>query len=82
MSKVFVPDASPLILLEKAGMLAEISSLAQSWVVPEGVIAEIESHRPIDSFLTNLGKKSEVFRRESKYVSPLVAAWDLGSGGK
>jgi predicted nucleic acid-binding protein len=80
MNKVFVPDASPLILLQKAGLLAEISPLAQSWVLPEGVIAEIECQRPIEPFLGDLGKNAEVLRRGVEYVSPLVAGWDLGRG--
>ena len=80
MNKVFVPDASPLILLEKAGLLTEVSPLAQSWLLAEGVIAEIECQRPIEHFLDDLGKNAEVLRQRVEYVSPLVAGWDLGRG--
>ena len=57
MNKVFILNASPIILLGKAGLLKTISPLAESWVVPEGVIAEVEAKRSIDSYLDRIYKK-------------------------
>jgi len=47
-NKVFILNASPIILLGKAGLLKTISPLAESWLVPEGVVAEVEAKRSID----------------------------------
>jgi hypothetical protein len=41
MNKVFVLNASPIILLGKAGLLKTISPLADLWIVPEKVISTI-----------------------------------------
>ena len=80
MNKVFILNASPIILLGKAGLLKTISPLAESWVVPEGVIAEVEAKRSIDSYLSDLVKASNVSRGLVEHIHPLVATWDLGRG--
>lgn len=80
MNKVFVLNASPIILLGKAGLLTTISPLAESWIVPEGVVAEVEAKRPIDSYLCELAGRSSVSRESVEAINPLIAAWDLGRG--
>ena len=80
MNKSFILNASPVILLGKAGLLKTISPLAESWIVPEGVVDEIEAKRPIGSYLSDLAISSEVSRESVEHIHPLVATWDLGKG--
>lgn len=80
MNNSFILNASPVILLGKAGLLKTISPLAESWIVPEGVVDEIEVKRPIDPYLSDLTKSSKVSRESVKQIHPLVATWDLGQG--
>jgi len=47
MNKVFVLNASPIILLGKADLLNTVSPLADLWIVPEKVVSEVEAKRPI-----------------------------------
>ena len=54
MNSVFVLNASPLILLGKADLLRTVSPLAELWTVPDGVIAEVESKRSIDSYFLEI----------------------------
>ena len=79
-NKVFILDASPIILLGKAGLLKTISPLAESWIVPEGVVAEVEAKRPIEPYLTDLAKNSNVSLSLVEHIHPLIATWDLGQG--
>jgi len=79
-SKVFILDASPIILLGKAGLLKIISSLASLWIVPDGVIAEIEAKRPIDSYITDLETNSKVSKEAIDVLNPVITTWDLGRG--
>jgi len=80
MNKVFILNASPIIVLGKTGLLKTISPLAESWIVPEGVIAEVEAKRSIDSYLSDLAQASNVRRGSVEFINPFVAAWDLGRG--
>ena len=51
MNKNWIINASPIILLGKAELLKTISPLAETWIIPEGVIQEVERKSPIDSYL-------------------------------
>ena len=77
---ILILDASPIILLGKADLLSTISSLAESWLIPERVVAEVEARRPIDDFYRDLKKGSRVSRVAVADTHPVVAAWDLGEG--
>lgn len=80
MFEQIVLNASPLIVLGKADLLQTISPLAKTWLIPEGVIQEVEFKRSIDSFLTDLDSQAEASRKKIKAIHPSVAAWDLGQG--
>jgi len=80
MNSVFVLNASPLILLGKADLLRTVSPLAKLWIVPDGVIAEVESKRPIDSYFSELEHNSRVSRESVDHIHSIVAGWDLGQG--
>jgi len=39
MNNVFILNASPIILLGKAGLLQTVGPLAELWLLPEGVVS-------------------------------------------
>ncbi len=80
MNNIFILNASPIILLGKAGLLETIAPLAESWIVPEGVVAEVEAKKPIDAYLSGLANAANVSRGFVEHIHPSVAAWDLGRG--
>jgi len=80
MNKKLVINASPIILLGKADLLKTISPLAKTWIVPDGVIHEVQAKRPIDPYLSGLAFNSEVVRKTVLNIHPSIAAWDLGQG--
>jgi predicted nucleic acid-binding protein len=79
-TETLILDASPIILLGKAGLLSTISPLAESWLIPESVVTEVEDKRSIDDFCRDLEKGSRVKRVVVAEIHPVVAAWDLGQG--
>lgn len=80
MSDNFILNASPIILLGKADLLKTISPLAKSWIIPKGVVREVEKKRSIEPYLTGLSYKSKVIQESSSTTHPMIAAWDLGQG--
>lgn len=62
MNENWVLDASPIILLGKADLLKTVSPLAKIWIIPEGVIREVEAKRPIESYLSEISYGSEVVK--------------------
>lgn len=80
MNKNWVLDASPIILLGKADLLKIVSPLAKVWIIPEGVIREIEAKRPIEHYLSEISYSSEVVKKNVSKIHPSIAAWDLGRG--
>ena len=46
MNENWALNASPIILLGKAGLLKTVSPLAKVWIIPESVIREVEAKRP------------------------------------
>jgi len=80
MNKNLVINASPIILLGKADLLKTISSLANTWIIPDGVIHEVQVKRPIDPYLSGLASNSEVVRKTVLNIHSSITAWDLGQG--
>ena len=80
MSDNFILNASPIILLGKADLLKTISPLAKLWIIPKGVVGEVEKKRSIEPYLSGLSCNSKVIRKSSSTTHPLIAAWDLGQG--
>ncbi len=80
MSDDFILNASPMILLGKADLLRTISPLAKSWIIPKGVVREVEKKRSIEPYLSSLSCNSQVIQKSSATIHPLIAAWDLGQG--
>ena len=77
MNKIFVLNASPIILLGKAGLLKTISPLADLWIVPEKVISEVEAKKPVSAYLSDLNHYEIEFAEQ---LDPLVMSWDIGPG--
>jgi predicted nucleic acid-binding protein len=80
MNENWVLDASPIILLGKADLLKTVSPLAKVWIIPEGVIREVEAKRPIEPYLSEISYSSEVVQENVSKIHPSIAAWDLGRG--
>ena len=49
MNKNLVINVSPIILLGKADLLKTVSPLAKAWIIPEGVIREVEAKTTVES---------------------------------
>ncbi len=80
MNRNLVINASPIILLGKADLLKTMSPLAKTWIIPNGVIHEVQAKRPIDPYLSDLASNSEVVRQTVLNIHSSIAAWDLGRG--
>jgi len=80
MSSAYILNASPLILLGKAELLRVVSPLAEMWVIPEGVAAEVEIKKPFAEYIAGLEGGAKVKRKLIRQIHHLVAAWDLGIG--
>jgi predicted nucleic acid-binding protein len=80
MNKDWVLNASPIILLGKADLLKSISPLAKTWMIPEGVIKEIEAKGSIESYLSALSCSSKIMRERVPEIHSSIAAWNLGQG--
>lgn len=80
MNENWVLNASPIILLGKADLLKIVSPLAKVWIIPEGVIREVEVKRSIEPYLAEISYSSEVVQENVSKIHPSIAAWDLGRG--
>ncbi|MFZ0930894.1 MAG: DUF3368 domain-containing protein [Syntrophobacteraceae bacterium] len=80
MTHKWVLNASPLILLGKAELLKSIAPLADTWIVPGGVIQEVTFKSPLDLYMSDLSISSKVLRIDVPGINRLVAGWDLGRG--
>ena len=80
MNENWALNASPIILLGKADLLKTVSPLSKVWIIPEGVIREVEAKRPIEPYLSEISYNSEVVREKVPKIHPSIAAWDLGRG--
>jgi hypothetical protein len=54
MNENWVLDASPIIAPGKAELLKKVSPLAKLWIIPEGVIREVEAKSPIEFYLSEI----------------------------
>lgn len=80
MTRQWTLNASPFIVLGKAGLLGTISPLADTWFLPEGVIIEVEHKHSAHAGIAELERTSRVEQIRDIVVPPEVAAWDLGRG--
>lgn len=73
-------NASPLILLTKAGLLNLLQLLSQEIVVPAAVATEIGQYGETDVTAAALAQTEWLVVVETPPVSELIQSWDLGAG--
>ena len=77
---ILVCNASPLIVLAKAGLLDLLTGLCPGFRIPRSVAEEVSRiNDPADPARIWLSRNS-TFVAEAPSVSPFVMAWDLGAG--
>jgi uncharacterized protein len=80
MSRVWVVNASPLILLGKIGHVALLSELSDELIVPEMVVREVggkpDGERVISEVASFAGARFEA----GTATSAVLTAWNLGPG--
>lgn len=78
----FVFNASPLIILAKAGLLDTVLSLPNEVIIPRPVAAEISRFNdPADAAsLWLLNPIASTFLRDAPMTSDFITAWGLGAG--
>lgn len=79
-SKSWVVNASPLILLGKLNRLDLLERMAPSVHVPDGVIREVAMGYHRDPATTTSVAWAHEHRHPDVSVLPTVAHWDLGMG--
>jgi predicted nucleic acid-binding protein len=79
-SRKWVVNASPVILLAKAGAIDLLSQLPQELVVPASVATELSHGPSADPARTWLEGPGRQFVRPDLAVTTEIAAWDLGMG--
>lgn len=80
MTHNWIFNASPLILLGKAGLINTISPLAEYWIIPESVAKEVSRKTSTDLIVKQLSGKSKVHLQKARRIDPFVASWNLGKG--
>lgn len=78
MAEAPVVNASPLIVLGRAGHLDLLQILGEKVIVPAAVTDEVTEHS--DEAARAIGARAWIERAPAEPVSPAVAAWDLGPG--
>lgn len=78
----FVFNASPVIVLAKAGLLDVVSQVGDSALIPQAVVDEIlRVDDPQDPARTWFEGSGLPFQRvPNPSIPPFLAAWDLGAG--
>lgn len=80
MSRKWVVNASPLILLTKVSHISLLQELCSALVIPGGVAKEILTGPANDPTRIWLNEKGSPLIRDLEQVDPVVAGWDLGLG--
>jgi len=65
--------------IEKSQFVAFLG-IAKVWIIPEGVIQEVEVKRPIEPYLLEISHNSEVVQENVSKIHSSITAWDLGQG--
>jgi predicted nucleic acid-binding protein len=80
MSRKWIVDASPVILLTKIGQAELLSSCSEEVLIPAAVAEEIRQPDEMDPARRWLDTEGNVFVTSIGPVESAVAAWDLGRG--
>jgi len=77
-TRKWVLNASPTILLAKISLIGLIADLCSEAIIPSGVAQEIQAGPDNDPAKKWLVQKGNI--KEVSQIEPTVAAWDLGLG--
>lgn len=81
MSKQWISNASPLILLNKIDHLYLLTELSDTLIIPKGVIDELFVHQeeqlPFETFFSSAKVRTS---KEHIHIQQEIAGWDLGKG--
>jgi predicted nucleic acid-binding protein len=80
MQNSWVLNASPLIILNKVGLLQTLSPLAEKWIIPEAVVREISRRSKIKPLLSKLEDKSQAVVLSVNEIDLRIMQWNLGRG--
>jgi predicted nucleic acid-binding protein len=78
--RLWVVNASPLILLGEIGHLHILETLSETLVIPEAVVAEIRAGPQQDTAQRWLTADGHAYIRQAQPVDTVIAGWDLGAG--
>jgi len=79
-SKRWVVNASPLILLADIAQVSLLEALSTQMVIPDAVAEEIRAGPQEDAAKRWLKSSGQAFIRRLETIDPIIAAWDLGAG--
>jgi predicted nucleic acid-binding protein len=79
-SEAWVINASPVILLAKAGLIKHLSTLANPLVIPEPVVAEINLHREEDAAVEWLRHEGQEFVQPAVSELLVLSSYGIGAG--
>ena len=80
MAERWVVNASPVILLGKAGVIHLLPDLCDELVVPAGVVAEVKSGRMADAGRACLDGDGGRFVQAAPPLHVALASWNGGAG--
>ena len=75
-----IVNASPLILLAKAGQLELLRAGVPEIHVPDAVLREVSARGPADPVLLEVRRRAVVKVVPAPPTPPEVLVWDLGDG--
>ena len=76
----WVINASPVILLAKAGVIQFLPELCAELVIPHGVVSEVQQGRMADAGRRWLAGEGARFLRSITPLHPALATWGGGAG--
>jgi uncharacterized protein len=80
MTRRWISDASPLILLGKIGQASLLAELCDQLIIPDKVLREVGA-KPEGRMTLDVLARHGSFRTEAERpIPPEIAAWDLGPG--
>jgi predicted nucleic acid-binding protein len=79
-TRKWIVNASPLIVLAKINQVNLLSELCDEVVVPSGVVQEISFAPDNDPAKIWISNKGSTYIQNVEQVDPVIAAWDLGLG--
>lgn len=80
MNKLWILNASPIIIIGKAGLLYTISPITKNWLISQGVFEEISRKGSASLYLKELSTAAKVEILPVSEIDPIVSGWNLGRG--